>query len=854
MLKRTAVGNDSCATYGAGAAGARTVNILRRALALAAMAVSVAGFAAPVALPQLKQETAAPPPGLEPPARGTPAIKRVALDAAPVAYYQAGNRNDWDIVVSPELAAAYAAHHRRDVDAVLDALQRYAGQNAGEMTRWVAATLRFDTLQQFGGAADAESVSEEVAALGQKLLGNDMLGRAMRGLARLELADYDAALADLGSVARAIGPWSLPTSYSGPPSNLFAVRALCDAQLRAYAGIASVHLLRRNYSAALIWGEAAEGLFNDLYYVLTHPFYGGKTVPESAADGRAYNLAILGAARSAVRRDPAAGAAELDEARRFFASIRHGHGLTVVAGLRAHIAQELGSLEEAERIARDSEQIAAAAGLGGMVWKLAAERGKALLLLKRAQEAEAAFRSAQNGIEQTSGSLASESAKLRFGTGKEEVTRQLVRFALERGDSSALFRDLERSRARAFIDMLGDRPVAGGRQADLAAAIRRIDRQTLRQRLLNGAPGGVSDGAARLASLAAERARRVAELRTRDPELADTLSVAVVELKDLQARLGAGEVLAYSIPAEPNERIKLLLVTRAEAKILEPGPTESALLRLLSDLDRAIQSLNFSRQKTIVAEMSRQLRVSTWGARTALYVVPSGSMHFVPWGALDVDHPVAVLPNGGWLLRTPISVRAAGAAAVVGDPDFRGAYAQLPGARQEAAEVGRLYRAEVLIGEGATEDALRKHVGGGVDVLHLATHGFFEADKPLDSSFVLSGPAKPVRVTAARIFAAPLPARLVVLSACETGLGKAVAGEDFLGLPRSFYLGGTLAVLSSLWPVDDAGTRAFMRVFHEKARTGDYGGAWLAARNALRDQGMPPFVYGAFVLGGAIKG
>jgi CHAT domain-containing protein len=90
----------------------------------------------------------------------------------------------------------------------------------------------------------------------------------------------------------------------------------------------------------------------------------------------------------------------------------------------------------------------------------------------------------------------------------------------------------------------------------------------------------------------------------------------------------------------------------------------------------------------------------------------------------------------------------------------------------------------------------------------------------------------------------------VILSACETGIGKVDAGDDYLGLPRSFFLGGADAVLSSLWPVDDEGTRQFMERFHADRAKGSLARAWLAARNQLRAAGQPPWVYGAFMLSG----
>ena len=70
---------------------------------------------------------------------------------------------------------------------------------------------------------------------------------------------------------------------------------------------------------------------------------------------------------------------------------------------------------------------------------------------------------------------------------------------------------------------------------------------------------------------------------------------------------------------------------------------------------------------------------------------------------------------------------------------------------------------------------------------------------------------------------------------------------------RSFYLGGARTVVNSLWPVADRGTQIFMTRFHELARQGDYGAAWLAARDEVKRQGFPPAVYGAFNLGGAAR-
>ncbi|MFH1857419.1 MAG: CHAT domain-containing protein [Candidatus Omnitrophota bacterium] len=191
-------------------------------------------------------------------------------------------------------------------------------------------------------------------------------------------------------------------------------------------------------------------------------------------------------------------------------------------------------------------------------------------------------------------------------------------------------------------------------------------------------------------------------------------------------------------------------------------------------------------------------------------------------------------------------------ASVVGDPDFGGQLPQLAGARTEALTVAKGYGVKPLIGPEASESALRQSIGKGVDVLRLATHALYDPYLPLQSALILTDGKKAVPLTAERIFEKPLLSRLVILSACETGMEHVIGGDDILGLVRSFYLGGTSAVLSSLWPVEDSATRLFMETFHTRSKGGDFGGAWLAARDTLRSRGYSPSAYGAFILGGSL--
>jgi CHAT domain-containing protein len=144
-------------------------------------------------------------------------------------------------------------------------------------------------------------------------------------------------------------------------------------------------------------------------------------------------------------------------------------------------------------------------------------------------------------------------------------------------------------------------------------------------------------------------------------------------------------------------------------------------------------------------------------------------------------------------------------------------------------------------------------------ILHFATHGFVDNENPENSGIVLSLVDKkgnPIRghLRLADIFEQDYPAELIVLSACQTGLGKNVNGEGLVGLTRGLMYAGASRVAVSLWNVNDEGTSVLMREFYTEMLQGNKtpAAAMRAAQIKLwrNSKWQNPYYWAAFTVSG----
>lgn len=292
--------------------------------------------------------------------------------------------------------------------------------------------------------------------------------------------------------------------------------------------------------------------------------------------------------------------------------------------------------------------------------------------------------------------------------------------------------------------------------------------------------------------------------------------------------------------------------------------------------------------------------VSKIGNLNTIYLSPDGVYNQINLEAIPISENKYVLDNSNIVLVSntkdiflhkgdPKNTKPSSTEALMfGNPDFyrnaeaRRTWPQLPETEKEVTELRRLLasngmKSDYYTKDEATEEQIKAVLNPSI--LHIATHGFFtevsqktedmelkdaEAAKNplLQTGLILTGGgdlfAKTTFnynlengiLTAYEAMNLNLDKTdLVVLSACETGLGKLEVGEGVYGLQRAFLVAGAKTLIMSMFKVDDTATQKLMVLFYKKwLETGDKRKAFVDAKKELRNEYQQPIYWGAFLM------
>jgi CHAT domain-containing protein len=504
-----------------------------------------------------------------------------------------------------------------------------------------------------------------------------------------------------------------------------------------------------------------------------------------------------------------------------------------------------------------------------------ARAGRDLLSLRRFDEAVEYYRKALESVESQRSLLQSEEMRSSFFEQMTQAYDGMIVSLMELGKVEEAFNISERVRSRTFLDLLGSRvDLSRGKAVELAAEERELKRR-ISALQINLEEENNPELKKELEKAEEQYRHFLAALRGKDREHASLLSVDPLTLKDVQALLKAGQTL-LEFHILRNRTIAWTVTTKSvHASSIPYGKKE--LVEIIRSFRTSIEaiasedrSVHVRRTEDTVAATSYEsasqrlyaLLLHDSGVRegSPLIIVPHDILHYLPFQALIAPdgkylleaHRISYLSSASLLRFTTEKKKKAGEEFLAfGNPDLGDPAYDLAYAESEVKEIAKLYqKADVFIRKDATKIKARE-LSGGSSILHFATHGEFNEKDPLKSALRLTRTREDDgKLSTGDIFTMNINASLVVLSACETALGKINRGDEVIGFTRAFIYAGAPSIITTLWRVNDRATFMLMQDFYHNLRTMGKADALRAAQLKLMAQYRHPFFWGAFILTG----
>lgn len=545
--------------------------------------------------------------------------------------------------------------------------------------------------------------------------------------------------------------------------------------------------------------------------------------------------------------------------------------------LLARIAQAKGDLQRAQR-----ECLAALDMLKGLQSPML--KHQTFLLMGQIQsasgndqEAYSCLRASREALEALRSNVRGQELKLSFLKNRLEVYELLVDGCLRNPSEPSLqeaFAYIEEAKSRVLIDEMLHRPIDARKENGQHDHLRRISNlrdelnwyyriaELEQLRAERRSHAYLQRLEARITTCESEITRLLRECSSIENTKAAVQAPRTVVLEDLRATIGDDTLVVEYF--QSRDRILGCLLTRDRLEI-EPVTSVSrfnsalrllrfqlAKFRLGSEYtkvfrDSLVESVQ-SHLKSLYEELLGPIRSRLNAPH--LLIVPHGALHYVPFHALFDgkgyvidEHTVSYAPSlSVYSVCTKKAINTSGPTLLMGIPDQRA-----PLIEKEINSISSIWdSSRTYLGTLATDSVLRNE-GPGCRILHIATHGHFRQDSPLFSRIRLAGSF----LSLYDLYQLRLPAELVTLSGCATGMNVVAAGDELIGLARGLFQAGAQSLLLSLWDAHDASTAEFMHAFYVRLRQGLHKATALKqAMLEVRGNYPHPYQWAPFVLMG----
>jgi len=483
-----------------------------------------------------------------------------------------------------------------------------------------------------------------------------------------------------------------------------------------------------------------------------------------------------------------------------------------------------------------------------------------------------AYMNAVNIIEKMRGNLTVDEFKSIFLEGKREVYDRLINVLIRNKKEEEAFRISEKARARAFYDILSNKKIdfRGSVPGDLIAIEqeKRFEMQKLYSLLQKSEDA--STGSMRAAEIGnvRESITRVQEeyedilrkIKLSNPAYADMVAAEPAGIEKLVSGLdNRTAALSYWVSGE---NLIVWMVTRNGSMSRKIMAGSDYLASLTESARRAVQSNQSSEANRLLSALYNIL-IEPFKADLAGYqrlvVIPNGTLHFLPFQALKDNNGKYLVEQFSIIYAPSASVYLITNEKAVPEGDkFMGVALSdislenkpgLPGTDLEMKNILPLFPRNISAsGISGTETFVKKNAGSS-NIIHFATHGTYNYRQPLYSCLLFPpGDEDDGRLNVWEVLEMKLNARLVTLSACETGLGNLTGGDEITGLSRAFLFAGSSAVVVSLWSVADYQTSMLMSDFYRNLKSMPACEALTLAQRETMKAYPQPLYWAPFVL------
>ncbi len=557
------------------------------------------------------------------------------------------------------------------------------------------------------------------------------------------------------------------------------------------------------------------------------------------------------------------------KAKKQFAEVGINEGITRADLFLAETFLNLKFPENASTMINEAQHLNKNPDLQWLIYYLSGRREE---LIGRKDSAILWYSKSINEVEKSRIRFSTDEIRGSYMGNKMKVYDRLINLLLEKGFTVEALSIAEQGKARAFLDMLGKSRVGQktaaqspliSHEQELAFRIAKLKKDYV-QSFYETDNIAQSRSSREILSDALDKAQDeyeqvLIQIKLNNPEYYGLVSIQPISIPALQSALPPSACLIEYWSDDTCTNI--WIIQAKKIKNVRINLNSVKISNLVQKVRNRIESS--SQQSTTIFQEAYNILFRPVDQQldnvNLIGIIPHGSLHLLPFQALmdptgkylAEKYTIFYSPSASVYFQNQSKEFIDGGKLLgmaLGNLDI-GTYGGLPGTRIELERISQLWADSKSFFERNSTEEIIKSSGKAYQFIHLATHGFFNEDHPL-YSFLLFSPTEKEdgQLTVNEVFNLSLNANLVVLSACQTGLGKISAGDEVAGLSRAFLYAGSRSVMVSLWSVADNPTATLMSYFYGYLKTKTASEALVLAEREVMKKWPQPVFWAPFQL------